>query len=520
MEPDRQVEIQLGHMCNNRCVFCVSGQRTALGEALPMPVEPFMERVRTARAEGHRKITLLGGEPTLQPGFMQLLQECVDLGYEEIVLFTNGSKTARAAVVDEVLATGGNITWRISVQGATPEAHERTTGKPGSFERILRTLGHLRDRKQRITANMCVVTTNFESIDRFPALLLPFGVSQLHLDMMRPLDAGQRTEAELRGLIPRHADLIGPLTRMVRGFPDGFDVNVGNVPFCAAPELARWIHHDGEHTDTIDVNGAGEISEPWNKYEVKRRDKGKPDRCADCLFDSRCSGIFQTYKEFYGDAELVPITAERLRRADPGRHFLALHLRDAVQQIPGWEAEEKGVEEVHLRARGVTGLVVALRSERHGGGIARFDGFTVHVTRRPQASTEAIEAVRALGVALRDGGLRVIHPLGDDALGVTARSIAVRLARLRAAAPFGALDWAETTLSADGSRAELSLMGPTGERATFWLGEDGRRATGGYEVQAAVEPSPALVAGLRALMEALAGRTVRAVAKSGMTGAR
>lgn len=51
-------------MCNNRCLFCVSGQRTALGEALPLAVEPILARIREAHAAGHRKITLLGGEPT------------------------------------------------------------------------------------------------------------------------------------------------------------------------------------------------------------------------------------------------------------------------------------------------------------------------------------------------------------------------------------------------------------------------------------------------------------------------
>ena len=52
MEPDRQVEIQLGHMCNNRCVFCVSGQRTAMREALPVAAEPVLEKLREARAQG------------------------------------------------------------------------------------------------------------------------------------------------------------------------------------------------------------------------------------------------------------------------------------------------------------------------------------------------------------------------------------------------------------------------------------------------------------------------------------
>src|SRR5690606_10875147 len=132
-----------GHMCNNRCVFCVSGQRTALGQAGPVPVGPIVARIEEARAAGHRKITLLGGEPTLQPGFMEIVQRTVDLGFEEIVLFTNGAKTARLELVDALRATGGRFTWRISIQGATRESHERTTKKPGSFGRILRTLENL-----------------------------------------------------------------------------------------------------------------------------------------------------------------------------------------------------------------------------------------------------------------------------------------------------------------------------------------------------------------------------------------
>ncbi|HJL24393.1 MAG TPA: radical SAM protein, partial [Polyangiaceae bacterium LLY-WYZ-15_(1-7)] len=198
MEPERQVEIQLGHLCNNRCLFCVSGQRTAMGEARPMAAAPILERLDAAYAAGHRKLTLLGGEPTLQPAFLEVVQHAVDLGFEEIVVFTNGVRTARAELVDAVLATGGRFTWRISIQGATEEAHCRTTGKPRSFQRILRTLAHLRERDQRVTVNMCVVGSNVASVPRFPELVERWGVEQLHLDLMRPLDAGERSEAELR----------------------------------------------------------------------------------------------------------------------------------------------------------------------------------------------------------------------------------------------------------------------------------------------------------------------------------
>src|SRR5512144_1460881 len=111
-------------MCNNRCVFCVSGQRTERREALPIAGAPVIERLREARAQGIGKVTLLGGEPTIQPDFPEIVRAAVALGFSEIVVFTNGVKTARGSFVDEILATGGKFVFRLSFQGATSRAHE------------------------------------------------------------------------------------------------------------------------------------------------------------------------------------------------------------------------------------------------------------------------------------------------------------------------------------------------------------------------------------------------------------
>src|SRR6185436_19959849 len=102
------------------------------------------------------------------------------------VIFSNGSKPGRTALVDEVAATGGRFEWRFSFQGATREAHERTTRRKGSFAQLLRAVDRARALGHRITVNMCVVQQNYESVDSFPELLAPRGVSQLHLDMVNP----------------------------------------------------------------------------------------------------------------------------------------------------------------------------------------------------------------------------------------------------------------------------------------------------------------------------------------------
>ncbi len=511
MEPRRQVEIQLGHMCNNRCVFCVSGQQTALGRAKPSPVEPILARVSEAHASGHRKITLLGGEPTLQPGFLEVVRHAVALGFEEIVVFTNGAKTARAKVIDEILATGGNFTWRISIQGATRESHDFTTKKPGAFDRILRTLDTLHARGQRITVNMCVVQSNMASVIHFPELLAPYGVTQLHLDMVRPADAGERTEEEFRAMIPRYSDLAHPLARMIEGFAPEFDVNVGNLPYCIAPGLARWIHHDGEHTETIAIDGDGDLSRPWNKYFVKRQDKGKPETCRQCVFDERCNGIFDKYRTLFGTAELVPVTPERLRAVDPGRRLLWAHLAPIVRrlrQLPPpapFDTVGGGVESdisasVVLRSERD---VVAFELRPTGSGDFGFDGFDVRVAPGNAAPDLIRRAADWLAARVSAEGWVATHPVGDDRFVSCAPSLASRVARLRSAAPFGALRWTSVRVEADGTRAVLGFDGPKGEQASLWLGEAGGRPTGGYTVEG--RPSEAIVEGLRAVMSELDG---------------
>lgn len=401
MEPKSQFEIQLGHVCNNRCVFCTSGQRTALGLARPLPVDPVLDELRAAYAAGNRKVTLLGGEPTLARRFLDVVREAATLGYEEIVVFTNGVKTARASYVDELLAAAGpeRLRLRFSFQGADEESHERTTRRPGSFARLLRSLEHAAARGVQVSVNLCAVDTNYQSLDRFPALFAASAITQLHVDMLRPHDAGERTLDELRAMMPRFSDMAPVLLRMVQGFPPGFDVNVGNVPYCVEPRLAPFIHHDGESTLLVSVDPQGNLQAPCDKYETKReRDKFKPEGCRACVLDDRCTGVTTHYRDFHGTGELVPLTREQVLAVDPERRLC-------------WAPP----------------------------------------------------------------------PLCDEATVPLAPSVAARLGRLRARAPFAELRWEAVRARPDGLRVELDFAAVDGARAVLWLAASAPEV--GYELR-------------------------------------
>ncbi len=549
MEPKTQVEIQLGHMCNNRCVFCVSGQQTALGRAKPLPVQPLLDNLDQAFAKGHRKLTLLGGEPTLQPGFKAVVSHAVKLGFEEVVIFTNGVKTARSAFLDEIIALGPPraarqgryFTWRISIQGATKLSHENTTRKDGSFQRILRTMETLRARGERITVNMCVVGSNYQSVAEFPALIERYAVEQLHLDMVRPMDSGERTEAEFRDMMPSYRAMVAPLTRLVEGIKPGFDFNIGNLPYCFAPHLARWIHHDGEETETIAVDGEQDLSRPWNKYFVKRRDKFKPPSCEGCVFAPRCSGVFQKYTQLHGSAEIAAVTPEALRQVDPGLEVFWAHMTPVaarlcatdvsglgalpIKQAPadapraalidaGSQVWLHGDRELRVRlvfpqSKNVDGsaaqaqaheLLLALREP--GLGVASTDLFSLHLLQALPSMQQTERAIALIWAAI-SAPQRVWHPPGADALaaGVT-RLLSARLQRLRASAPFEHITWSRLEVIG-GSRGLLRLSAADGGEAELWLDEAAGRPTGGYRLISAVTASLRL--GLSEIMACLRG---------------
>ena len=135
-------------------------------------------------------------------------------------------------------------------------------------------------------------------------------------------------------MMTRYSDMAPYFRSLVGWFDEhvgaDFDVNIGNMPYCVAPDLARKMHHDGEATITVAASGQGTTQVGFDKYLDKRVDKRKLDSCARCVFDDRCGGVFEKYGTFFGYDELVPVSAAQLWDADPAGDLFVMLAGDVV----------------------------------------------------------------------------------------------------------------------------------------------------------------------------------------------
>ena len=404
-----QFEIQLGHLCNNRCVFCSSGQLSEWKVARPIALAPIVEALEKARAGGARRVTFLGGEPTIHKGFLDAVARAVDLGFEEVVIFTNGVMFPHPGFIERVVALGSRVEWRVSIQGGNEAAHIAVTGRPDSFARIVQGLRTLARLGQRVTANVCVNEKSYRSLPDYPALAAAHGLRQLHADIVRPSSTGQRDEAYLREIMPRYAEMAPHFRAMLEAFEarlPGYDVNVGNLPYCALPDWDDRIHHGGEETVTQSCD-ADALEVAVDKYEWHYGMRRHPAGCEGCVFRPRCSGVYAEYLALHGDGEFRAVTPEAWRAARARRRALALArgLR-SEGRFMGWTAEDvwEGAGEVvlPLRAAGAGRLdVVVLHTSRPDVSVdfRLADGATVEVARPVVESVVRALAARTRTVA-------------------------------------------------------------------------------------------------------------------------
>jgi hypothetical protein len=144
-----------------------------------------------------------------------------------------------------------------------------------------------------------------------------------------------------------------------------------------------------------------------NKYEWQASLRTHLPTCEQCVFRSRCTGIFRVYLELHGGEEFQPISREALLKIDPERRNFVLLAEPLLAPLraalaagnlpPAWEMRREVTEDrrrmVEMDFAHAGGEMAKLRFVRPGRGrapILRTDAYDVDVEAELNIAPDAL----------------------------------------------------------------------------------------------------------------------------------
>jgi mycofactocin radical SAM maturase len=170
---------EITHLCNLKCVHCLSGSSTESPGELDM--EECLAIVDQLAALKVFEINFGGGEPLLKNYFLPLLRYIHQKGMVTCIS-TNGT-----VLNDEAVAyfTGNPlVNIQVSLDGATPEVNDRIRGQ-GTFHRIIKGIERLAGKDISLSINTVVTSLNFRQLSQLKEIAGSFG-ARLRVSRFRP----------------------------------------------------------------------------------------------------------------------------------------------------------------------------------------------------------------------------------------------------------------------------------------------------------------------------------------------
>lgn len=204
--------VRLTRCCNNRCLFCLD---TDAQDGTVRPAGEVRDDIARGARLGRQRLVLSGGEPTIHPELIPLVEAGAKAGYERVQIVTNGRMLARPGFVEDAVAAGlGEVT--VSIHGHRPELHDRLVGVPGAFAQTLRGLRAARARPELIVnIDVVVCGENVGVLDQIIALGRKLGVHEFDLLQVQPAGRAAKNPGMLYDPAPyrRTLDKVFALTR-------------------------------------------------------------------------------------------------------------------------------------------------------------------------------------------------------------------------------------------------------------------------------------------------------------------
>jgi MoaA/NifB/PqqE/SkfB family radical SAM enzyme len=181
--------LEITRRCNLTCAHCYVSSSPHLPLTERMVFADWCRVMGEARALGCRRLQFIGGEPTIHPDLVRLLEHATRVGFRRCEIFTNAT-LLRDDLVDTLKRLG--VLVHFSFYSFDPEVHERITGQMGSFERTVEGIRRLVRRRIRVGAGIIIVPQNADHWKQTKKFLRRLGVASIGFDRVRGVGRGEQ----------------------------------------------------------------------------------------------------------------------------------------------------------------------------------------------------------------------------------------------------------------------------------------------------------------------------------------
>ena len=312
--------LELIAACNNRCPGCsnvYAGERARP----PLPAEWWV-RLLDEVAPKAAHIRLTGGEPTLHPGFFDILHAATSHDVQ-VSVFTNGRWPGGARFLARVRKCPRSPRLVISLHGARAETHEVFTATPGSFVETVENIRLAVESGLEVAISTVITHHNWDELAAVAELGRQLGsVSVTFNRYLGP---------PLPGIEPSDEELLAAIHTAERLHRSGMPAAPGNViPQCFVENSTQGCHA-GVYYVAIDPWGnvrpctfsptvigslhESSLYELWHSEAMDAWRGLMPEECTTCAAYPTCHGGCRAM------IELRPEKRDPLRR-EPLHDFL------------------------------------------------------------------------------------------------------------------------------------------------------------------------------------------------------
>ena len=298
MKPTKRAVVDIGRKCNLNCRFCYHGHMGDLRKQSFRPLQELKQEVMEAQMRGNEWVDFTGGEPTIYPDMVALLQYAKGLGLKTCIISNIISDKIWDCIsfVDDIL---------ISVHGVET-MHDWVCQHEGARMAQVKTLRELKARGIHFRFNTVINAHNekalFALVEEFNGYgLMPYIWNFInfnpHYEWGADKAGTQAIIADLDSVMDELAAVIPTLELM------GIGVNLRYYPMCKVSEGYRHcvcndlhVTFDPYEWDYTIYPKTPEKHIEWGIAATKQTES-KASPCNVCQLQFICGGANSAFKE-------------------------------------------------------------------------------------------------------------------------------------------------------------------------------------------------------------------------------